>query len=90
MSSATQLSVLRRNFLSRAHEDILALRARLDDADDTATSHELLNEIASLSLVILAKLILNNEREFAEKLKIDPKIISTVFLHSFQPTADLA
>ncbi|WP_430432170.1 response regulator [Oceanicaulis sp.] len=49
MSSATQLSVLRRNFLSRAHEDILALRARLDDADDTATSHELLNEIAQLS-----------------------------------------
>jgi CheY-like chemotaxis protein len=49
MSSATQLSELRRTFLSRAHEDILALHERLESADDTETSRELLNEIAQVS-----------------------------------------
>jgi CheY-like chemotaxis protein len=49
MSSATQLSELRRTFLSRAHQDILALHERLDDADNPETSRTLLHEIVQLS-----------------------------------------
>ena len=49
MSSATQISELRRAFLSRAHEDIQALHSRLLAASENDTSHDLLNDIAQLS-----------------------------------------
>ncbi|MCV0428055.1 MAG: response regulator [Roseibium sp.] len=49
MTSATQISELRRAFLSRAHEDIQALHERLESACDSETSHELVTDIAQLS-----------------------------------------
>lgn len=49
MTSATQISELRRAFLSRAHGDIQALHERLERACDNETSHELVTDIAQLS-----------------------------------------
>ena len=49
MPSTSQLSDLRRAFLSRAHDDIQALNARLRLCDEQDVDGDLLNDVAQLS-----------------------------------------